>query len=311
MSMQVRTLYFAGGCFWGTEHFLKGVDGVLDTETGFANGHTPNPVYAQVYTDRTGYAETVRTVFDADRIAPQALTELYFLSIDPLSLNRQGHDTGTRYRTGVYWDDASLKAPVEAAFARERARFGQDLAVECGPLQNYYPADASHQDYLEQHPDGYCHLPLKAFRYLRLLQDARLLLSREDWALSTLANAAALLQERMLFFWTGFYLVREEGGAHLALGPFQGPAACTRIGWGKGVCGTAWKEDRTLVVPDVSLFPGHIACSALSRSEIVVPLHGADGRVTGVLDIDSREPGNFDETDARWLERLAELFLSL
>ena len=113
-----------------------------------------------------------------------------------------------------------------------------------------------------------------------------------------LANAAALIHETMGFFWTGFYMV---DGNILKLGPFQGPVACYEIGFGKGVCGSAWKEGRTLVVKDVEEFPGHIACSSLSRSEIVVPVF-KDGKIIGVLDIDSKETGTFDETDREYLE---------
>ena len=121
---------------------------------------------------------------------------------------------------------------------------------------------------------------------------------------AVLANAAALLHEVMAprYFWTGFYIV---DGEELVLGPFQGPAACYRIRLGRGVCGTAWKEKRTLVVPDVEQFPGHIACSSLSRSEIVVPLLNSNGNVKAVLDIDSRELNAFDDTDAHWLEQIA------
>jgi GAF domain-containing protein len=121
-----------------------------------------------------------------------------------------------------------------------------------------------------------------------------------------MANAAALIQERMHFFWTGFYRADEKSNT-LVLGPFQGPAACMRISFGKGVCGSSWKEDRTLVVPDVHEFPGHIACSSLSQSEIVVPLHGKDGKTIGVLDIDSDQKATFDETDALWLEKIAAI----
>ena len=108
----------------------------------------------------------------------------------------------------------------------------------------------------------------------------------------------------MGFFWTGFYRVQ---GQELVLGPFQGPSACLRIGFGKGVCGTAWKQDRTLVVPDVEEFPGHIACSSLSKSEIVVPVHDNPGQVSAVLDIDSTEFATFDATDALWLEKIVEI----
>ena len=118
-----------------------------------------------------------------------------------------------------------------------------------------------------------------------------------------MADISALISKKMKFFWTGFYRVV---GNELILGPFQGDAACLRIGYGKGVCGTAWKEARTIVVPDVEEFPGHIACSSLSRSEIVVPVYsGAD--IVAVLDIDSDEYSTFDQTDAVWLELIAQL----
>lgn len=112
------------------------------------------------------------------------------------------------------------------------------------------------------------------------------------------ANAAALIHETMGFFWTGFYLIEDN---ILKLGPFQGPVACYEIGFGKGVCGTAWKENKTIIVKDVEEFPGHIACSSLSRSEIVVPIF-KENKLIGVLDIDSKEIGTFDETDREYLE---------
>lgn len=144
----------------------------------------------------------------------------------------------------------------------------------------------------------------KAERYRVLLPQVRSLLAGETDRVANLANVAAALKTTFGFFWVGFYRVQ---GDELVLGPFQGPVACTRIARGRGVCGTAWQEDRTLVVPDVDAFPGHIACSSLSRSEIVVPLHDREGRVWGVLDIDSDRPAAFDETDAAWLEELCTL----
>ena len=147
--------------------------------------------------------------------------------------------------------------------------------------------------------------PLKTFRYLRLYQDLRLLLEGESDAVARMANTAALIAERMHFFWTGFYRVSPDG-KELVLGPFQGPAACFRIGFGKGVCGTAWKNRQSLVVPDVEAFPGHIACDSASRSEIVVPLH-KEGKVVGVLDIDSPLLHRFTEADKAGLEAFARI----
>ena len=140
--------------------------------------------------------------------------------------------------------------------------------------------------------------------YQMLVKQVESLLEGENNTMGQLANATALLQETMQWWWTGFYLVKDD---ELQLGPFQGPVACYRIKRGRGVCGTAWNENRTLVVPDVEAYPGHIACSSLSRSEIVVPLHDSDGLVVGVLDIDSKALAAFDETDARWLEEIARV----
>lgn len=144
----------------------------------------------------------------------------------------------------------------------------------------------------------------KEERYEALLPQLQGLLSGETDEVANLANVAAALKEAFGFFWVGFYRV---SGEELVLGPFQGPVACTRIRKGRGVCGTAWQEARTLVVPDVDAFPGHIACSSLSRSEIVVPLTGGAGEVWGVLDIDSSEFNTFDEVDARFLQEVCRL----
>ena len=143
----------------------------------------------------------------------------------------------------------------------------------------------------------------KAEQYALLHAQLKSLLEGETDRTANLANAAALIHETFGFWWTGFYLVR---GRELLLGPFQGPVACTRIPFGKGVCGTAWERGETIVVPDVEEFPGHIACSSLSRSEIVVPIMQG-GEVVAVLDIDSRELATFDEQDASGLETLAQL----
>ena len=137
--------------------------------------------------------------------------------------------------------------------------------------------------------------------YQLLLAQVKAMVKDESDPVANMANVAALIQEAFRFWWTGFYRVIDN---QLVLGPFQGPVACTRIGFGKGVCGTSWKERKTLVVEDVEQFPGHIACSSESRSEIVVPLI-KQGEVIGVLDIDSERLATFDETDQHWLEQVA------
>ena len=144
----------------------------------------------------------------------------------------------------------------------------------------------------------------KADKYALLLRQIDAFFQDEPDMIARMANVSAMLHETFHFWWTGFYRVQAD---ELVLGPFQGPLACTRIKYGRGVCGTAWKEGVTQVVPDVELFPGHIACSSASRSEIVVPLY-KDGRVIAVLDIDSEHLATFDATDQRYLEQLVNKF---
>ena len=148
------------------------------------------------------------------------------------------------------------------------------------------------------------HTGNKEEKYRELFPQLQALVSSETNRIANLANIAAALKQTFHFFWVGFYMVE---GNELVLAPFQGPIACTRIRFGRGVCGTAWKEAQTLIVPDVELFPGHIACSSDSRSEIVVPII-KEGNVIGVLDIDSDTPDSFDETDARYLEEICTFY---
>ena len=143
----------------------------------------------------------------------------------------------------------------------------------------------------------------KTEKYQELYKQLQSLLAGEDDQIANMANMAALIHETFGFWWTGFYIVKDE---QLVLGPFQGPIACTRIPYGKGVCGTAWQRQETIVVPDVEEFPGHIACSSLSRSEIVVPIF-RDTSVYAVLDIDSKELATFDDIDKEWLEKTVKL----
>lgn len=162
-----KDIYLAGGCFWGAEHFFRQIEGVVMTEVGFANGHTPDPSYKEVYTDTTGYAETVHVRYDPERVGLKFLLRMFFKAIDPTSLNKQGEDEGTRYRTGIYYDDSNDLPKIRAIFDEVQRAFVAPLAVEVGPLQNFYRAEDYHQDYLNKNPDGYCHLPLELFRFAR------------------------------------------------------------------------------------------------------------------------------------------------
>ena len=147
------------------------------------------------------------------------------------------------------------------------------------------------------------HSTSKQEQYQSLIPQIDALLDGETDLVANLANIGAALKEQFKWFWVGFYMVKE---GQLVLGPFQGPVACTRIAKGKGVCGAAWEQGKTLIIPDVDAFPGHIACSSLSRSEIVIPLHH-NNQIVGVLDVDSEELDRFDQTDAKYLEQVVKL----
>lgn len=170
--MNLQDIYFAGGCFWGTEHFFKQIHGVVSTEVGYANGHQATaPTYEEVCTDQTGFAETVHVCYDADVVSLTFLVTLYFKAIDPLSLNQQGHDVGTQYRTGVYYTHAEQRPEIAQVFQRMQEGYTQPLAVELLPLSNYFAAEDYHQDYLDKNPNGYCHLPLELFRWAREVRE--------------------------------------------------------------------------------------------------------------------------------------------
>lgn len=154
-----KEIYFAGGCFWGTEHLIKQICGVVSTEVGYANGTTQNPTYEEVYTDTTGYVETVRIEYNPEEVSLKLLLEIFFRSIDPTSLNRQGGDIGTRYRTGVYYTDTEDLATIEQMFLLIKEDYDEDIVVELEPLHSFYPAEEYHQDYLDKNPTGYCHIP--------------------------------------------------------------------------------------------------------------------------------------------------------
>ena len=171
--MNTKDIFLAGGCFWGTEHYFKQVEGVVETEVGFANGHTENPTYEEVYTDETGYAETVHVKYNPEVVSLRFLLQLYFKAIDPVSLNKQGHDEGTRYRTGIYYTDSDDLPVVNEVYDEEQSHYDQPLAVEKQPLERFFAADEYHQDYLEKNPTGYCHLPLSLFQFAKAAKEKK------------------------------------------------------------------------------------------------------------------------------------------
>ena len=155
-----KEIYLAGGCFWGTEHYFKQIRGVISTEVGYANGATSNPSYEEVYTDTTGHAECVHIVYDPEIVELELLLKMFFRSIDPTSLNRQGEDCGTRYRTGIYYVDKDDLSTIERIYNAVAEELDEPIVVELLPLECFYSAEEYHQDYLDKNPSGYCHIPM-------------------------------------------------------------------------------------------------------------------------------------------------------
>lgn len=160
----IKTIYFAGGCFWGIQHLFSLVPGVTDATAGYADSNVDQPTYRQVCTGLTGAAETVKVDYDTDCVTLDELIDLYFQAVDPTTLNRQGNDTGTQYRTGIYYTDQSDAATVDNAVAALNRRIGGRCVIEHSALRNFYPAEDYHQNYLDKNPGGYCHVDPSLFR---------------------------------------------------------------------------------------------------------------------------------------------------
>ena len=161
-TLSIRSIYLAGGCFWGMQKYFDQFDGVLWTQVGYANGPDKAPSYEDVCAD-SGHAETVRIVYDESVISLEKLLDDYFMVIDPVSVNKQGHDEGIQYRTGIYYTSEDQKSAIDAVYEREEKKAGTKLAVEVEPLRNFFPAEEYHQEYLEKNPGGYCHIPKEYF----------------------------------------------------------------------------------------------------------------------------------------------------
>lgn len=166
-----KEIVLAGGCFWGLEKYFQEIKGVLKTQVGFANGKTKNPTYEDVCYRGTGHAEVVALSYDNEIVSLPFLLEMYYQVIDPTILNRQGPDTGTQYRTGIYFTDAADQKIIIDSLAQLQNNYREKVVVEVLPLDNYYPADESHQKYLDKHPGGYCHIDKKHFDMAKMAED--------------------------------------------------------------------------------------------------------------------------------------------
>lgn len=159
----IKEIYLAGGCFWGTEKYLENVKGIIETEVGYANGNMEKPTYEEVCHQNTGHAETVKVIYDENKISLAFILELFYDVINPVSINRQGGDTGTQYRTGIYYINSEDEALIKHSIFQLQKKHRERVAIEVKPLFNYYKAEAYHQKYLDKNPNGYCHIGAEKF----------------------------------------------------------------------------------------------------------------------------------------------------
>ncbi len=158
----LSTIYLAGGCFWGVEEYMTRIDGVYDAVSGYANGNTENPTYEEVIYNGTGHAETVKVTYDSKIVSLDDILTYFFLVVDPVSVNRQGNDVGTQYRSGIYYENEEDMKVANAHLEKLAEKYDEPIAVEVEPLNGFYDAEEYHQDYLEKNPSGYCHIDMNA-----------------------------------------------------------------------------------------------------------------------------------------------------
>ena len=163
-----KEIYLAGGCFWGTEKYLANIHGIVKTDVGYANGTTMNPSYEEVCHKNTGHAETVRVFYDPSQIRLEFILSLYYEVINPTSVNRQGGDVGTQYRTGIYYVDSNDVIIITKSLEELQTKYDKPIAIEMLPLKNYYLAEDYHQKYLDKNPNGYCHIHKDKFEQAKL-----------------------------------------------------------------------------------------------------------------------------------------------
>lgn len=160
----MKTIYLAGGCFWGVEAYYKKLKGVTDTQVGYANGNYPNPTYEEVCDEKATHAEAVKVVFNEKQISLEKLLEHLFRIIDPTSVNKQGHDEGIQYRTGVYFENKEDENVAKKYVQLRQKEYRKPIALEIQPLRGFYDAETYHQDYLDKNPNGYCHVDFRLLR---------------------------------------------------------------------------------------------------------------------------------------------------
>jgi methionine-S-sulfoxide reductase len=170
----LKEIYLAGGCFWGTEKYLSNINGITSTDVGYANGNTENPSYEEVCHKNTGHAETVRVFYNPKFIRLEFILSLYYDVIDPTSINRQGGDTGMQYRTGIYYVDPQDLEVIQSSIKELQTKYEKPIAIEVLPIENYYIAEEYHQKYLDKNPNGYCHIRKEKFEQAKLAKDEQI-----------------------------------------------------------------------------------------------------------------------------------------
>ena len=160
----MKKITFAGGCFWGVEAYFKLIDGVTETKVGYANGHKDKPTYEEVCRHATGHAEACQLVYDEEEVTLDQLITYFWRIVDPTLLNRQGNDIGDQYRTGIYYDDQDELAVINASIDLEQTKHNNPIVTEVQALTMFWDAEVMHQDYLDKHPNGYCHIPIQKFK---------------------------------------------------------------------------------------------------------------------------------------------------
>lgn len=193
--MNKKTIYLAGGCFWGVEAYMDSIDGVLDAVSGYANGSTENPSYEDVVHRETGHAEAVCVTYDRDVISLEHILTYYFRIIDPTSLNKQGNDAGTQYRTGIYYDDLEDEAIILKEIELLQRIFSKKVRIEVEPLENFYLAEEYHQNYLKKNPNGYCHIDLFSAAFMIIDEKKYSSLSAEELKLKLTEKQYRVTQE--------------------------------------------------------------------------------------------------------------------
>ena len=167
----LKEIYLAGGCFWGTEKYLSNINGIVKTDVGYANGTTENPSYEEVCHKNTGHAETVRVFYNPQLVRTEFILNLYYDVIDPTSVNRQGGDSGVQYRSGIYYVEDQDQIVIQKSIQELQAKHDKPIAIEVLPLKNYYLAEEYHQKYLDKNPNGYCHIRKEKFEQAKLAKD--------------------------------------------------------------------------------------------------------------------------------------------